>query len=882
MYHGASGAAALNTTISQVTSGLGNLAISLAALVTPGGVVKKILAAGLAAVGIEAFKLSNEIANAGRDMVDAQYRTYSDMAKSGAVANEGLRGVAAGAESVGLNIEKMDKYLGLIAGNSGTLAMLGKSAYDGRRQFEAIGNELKDSRGMFKALGMDQDAMNEGQMGYLRLLSKTGQTQLLSADKLAGGVKNYLLEQDALTKLTGMSRKQAEDAKARALTEEKFRAEQDEMLANGQADAAKNVQDFNAVLESISPQLAAGYRAGIGGNLNSPEAQKFFQATNGAMQSIVELSKTDPAKAADLLAQEVGKNNEMVRQLARQGASNTTFGDYASKADLIAFAKSKGPGGFEEALKQVKAAQQAQMGKTGVVGPDGKELAVDPRLQRQVELLDMQQQTNLLLQQLINQNLDDLKVGGKTGADYAQMEAINYEKFARARLLEYVKSANPELYNKFQTQNTGKGALTEEVAKGLIEAADKQIAAIDQNKIEIQLALNEKQKEKNLAAKNVDDSAGKSESSKIEARRELDARLAEFERLKAQLDRNIEAKDRAVKDKALLEKQLKDAKPAAPSDPKAVEAAADAAAAKAVEVAKAAEAAKAAADPEARARARMEKELADQKSGNKDQSVRAEILKLKETIDAPFPELKVGGKTEFKDLVQEQKDAINHLLENMGGRPIMGQTPGDERGKESWEKQLKKSTAEQKALFDAINDQILIDRKKKLDELEKKQNANKISEVAPAVSKEFRNLAKYGFGDLARSVDDLTELADTKAVNIAGALPPKTDITDVTAGLTINADVATLNSKGMNMTLDNSAEVAKMIALTMTPTEELNPSQKDQSLAQSSFESTMGDLKTQLAKQKDTDEMLLAAVQELVRVQKNGVEVQQKIYRATV
>jgi hypothetical protein len=49
---------------------------------------------------------------------------------------------------------------------------------------------------------------------------------------------------------------------------------------------------------------------------------------------------------------------------------------------------------------------------------------------------------------------------------------------------------------------------------------------------------------------------------------------------------------------------------------------------------------------------------------------------------SPIPELKVGGKTAYKDLAQEQKDAINHLLVNMpgGGRPIMGQTTGDERG----------------------------------------------------------------------------------------------------------------------------------------------------------------------------------------------------------
>lgn len=876
MYQGASGASALNTTITQVTSGLGNLAIALAALVTPGGVVKKIFAAALAAVGVEALKLSNDIANAGREMVDAQYKSYSEMAKSGAVANEGMQGVADGAHKLGLNILEMDKYLGLIAGNSGALAMFQKSAYDGRKQFEMLGAALKTERSTFKALGMDQNALNEGQMGYLRLLTRTGQVQQLTVDQLKTGVKSYLLEQDALTKLTGTSRKEAEDIKARALMEEKFRAEQDEMLANGQADAAKNVQDFNTILEKIAPRLASGYRAGITGNLATKEAQQFLQATNGAMPAIIALSKTDPAKAADMLAEELRKNNEMIRPLARQGASEAAFGPYAEKADFIAVAQGKGKDGFAGVLKEIRAAQEAQRGKTGVIGPDGKELKVDPRLQKQVELLDMQQETNMLLQQLINQNLSDLKVGGKIGADYAQIEAINYEKFARERLLTYVKAANPELYKKYQTENANKGAFSEETAKGLLEAADKQLAAIEQNKGEISLALREKLKEQQQAKERLNESVGKSESEKIEAKREFEKRLTEFEVLKLQLERNVEDRKQATQEKARLEQQLKDRK-----NP-VTETAKESEVVKAAEAAKT-ESAKVTDDAEARARAITEQRLREQNAAREAESKKsddkktAEFEKAKAALLSPIPELKVGGKTAYKDLVQEQKDAINHLLENMGGRPIMGQTPGDERGKEAYEKELKKSPREQQALFDAINEQIKNERKQKLEELEK-QESDKTSEASPAAPKDYRK--NYGVADTAALAESQVAAATTKAVNIAEALPTKTDISNATAGLTINSDVATLNSKGMNVSLDNSADVARLI---MAPViEQVSSAQKDQSQARSSFESTIGDLKTELSKQKTTDELLLAAVQELIRIQKNGVEVQQKIYRATV
>jgi hypothetical protein len=123
-------------------------------------------------------------------------------------------------------------------------------------------------------------------------------------------------------------------------------------------------------------------------------------------------------------------------------------------------------------------------------------------------------------------------------------------------------------------------------------------------------------------------------------------------------------------------------------------------------------------------------------------------------------------------------------------------------------------------------------------------------------------------------------------VDLATALSKEFDLSDSTAGLTINSDVATVNSKGMNVSLDDRDEVIKMLA-TMSPdlAEAFrSSSQTDQSAAKANFESSMGDVKSALSalsEQKVTNVALLDAMQELIRIQRNSVDVQQKIYNVT-
>ena len=88
MYEGQRGSAALNATITQVTSGLSNLAIALAYLATPGGPLKKLLVAGVTALGAKTLEVATEIGNASRNMVSQQMDAYQQLSKSGAAGAE--------------------------------------------------------------------------------------------------------------------------------------------------------------------------------------------------------------------------------------------------------------------------------------------------------------------------------------------------------------------------------------------------------------------------------------------------------------------------------------------------------------------------------------------------------------------------------------------------------------------------------------------------------------------------------------------------------------------------------------------------------------------------------------------------------------------------
>ena len=857
MYEGRRGASAFNESIANMNTAIKQAAIALAVL-APGGVVGKVVAGGLTALGLAAFAAREKLDEMGRDMLDNSYASYKKLADAGAATSEGLRGVARSAAKTGVDMLKMDEYLNLIGSNSKTLALFSESVSAGRTDFDNLGKALEGERQKFFALGFTQDTMNESMMQYVQLQTITGQAQKKTVDQLALGAKNYLYEQDALTKLTGLTRKEQTAIREQALSEQRFRAKLDAMRASGderQIKAAAELETANLMLASQSPELAQGFRDLQSGAITTAAAQKAVISTNGEiMKSSQDLQNglINAGEATTRIGVAGGKFAKDMNMSAQLG----TFEDFAAKYAELKRLELFAAKSIDEKNKIIQAEQDKQTGKTS---------GGDVMLDRYATLLREQQTTMTTLQQAMAKGFEVPILGFVgMGPSLTRVEE-SVSKAAVEALADYIKAfdAMPPKPRGPLGESKEPVVLNEEqkvaLAKSIQVLADAEVNLANAKK-----QLDEKAAETKAAKTTYNDLPNRTPQ-KAEALKKAQAAIEAQEEVQKQYD-----KIKAAQLKALKEFNLaKEGQAAKTEPPKEKEKTKDnVPPAGETEEAKQARIKKAADDKAAAEKAAAEKAAADAK--------KSEIAKAKEALLAPIPELKLGGKTAFKDLVQEQKDAINNLLfEEDMNLPAMGQKPEDgDRGKEAWERQLKQSPAIQKKLFDAINERIKNDRKQKLKELEK-QESDKTSEAAPAGPNDSR---KNQVADTAALADSQVAAATTKVVNIAEALPTRTDINDVTAGLTINSDVATLNSKGMNVTLDNSSDVAKLIMEPMIT--QMETSQKDQSMARSNFEASIGDLKAEFSKQKVTDELLLSAVQELIRIQKNGVAVNEKILAA--
>ena len=863
MYEGRQGASAFNESIANMNMAIRQAAIALTVL-APGGVTGKIITGGLAALGLAAFEARQKLDEMGRNMLDSSYESYKKLADAGAATSAGLQGVADSAAKTGVNMLKMDEYLNLIGSNSKTLALFSESVSAGRRDFDDLGQALEGERQKFFALGFTQDTMNESMMEFVKLQTITGQAQKKTVDQLALGAKNYLYEQDALTKLTGLTRKEQTAIREQALSEQRFRAKLDAMRSSGderQIKAADELEKANLMLASQSPELAQGFRDMQSGAITTAAAQKALISTNGEILKSSQDLQNGLATAGEATTR-IGVAGGKFAKDMNMSAQLGTFEDFAAKYAELKRLELFAAKSIDEKNKIIQAQQDSQTGTT---------TGADSMLGKYAKLLRDQQIAMTTLQQAMVNGFE-VPIIGMVGMDPALKRVEeSVSKAVTDAIADYIQATGiyPRKPRPPLSDSKGPVSLNEEQKVALDKAATN-FASTEAARRDAMAHLNK------LAA---------------------DAKIADEEYISLKEDQTAseeEAKQAAIKKLETAravkkaQKEYNKLEKAARTAGEELQAAREGRAAK-TEAPKEQEKAKENAPP-----------VEDRtKVGNDADAKKSEIARARAELLSPIPELKLGGKTEFKDLVQEQKDAINNLLMDKKINPIMGQTPkhGD-RGKESWDKQLKKSSREQEALFEMINEQIKIDRKKKLENLEKQEaapttvgrnNSATIGEgedfaLKYAELKQDEIYVQENFNEKIKKILDArdqmagTAGTDRASINLASMLPNVPNTDGATAGLTINSDVATLNSKGMNVTLDNSTDVAKLIMEPMIT--QMESSQKDQSMARSNFEASIGDLKAEFSKQKATDELLLSAVQELIRIQKNGVAVNEKILAA--
>ena len=90
---------------------------------------------------------------AANEMNAKLYKGYEGLAKSGAAASDGMTGVFKDAKKLGLSMDQLDSYVGLVTENSQELALFAGSVAGGRKKFADMGEALESSRVGFFALG---------------------------------------------------------------------------------------------------------------------------------------------------------------------------------------------------------------------------------------------------------------------------------------------------------------------------------------------------------------------------------------------------------------------------------------------------------------------------------------------------------------------------------------------------------------------------------------------------------------------------------------------------------------------------------------------------------------------------------------------------------
>ena len=233
-----------------------------------------------------------------KEQSDQLLKGYKDIAAAGAQTSAGMSGVYDNLKRMNYNVAtEMGDFTALVAENSQTLAMFGKTVGGGLTEVAKISQVLTngDIGAEFAAMGLSINEINKGIVSYTKMQMLTGSRLKMSAEEQTAAAAAYIKEVDLLAKVTGRNRQQQESDKESAQTEERFAAYTaklvDRIAAGGpDADVAKKQLEQANLIQSYSANLDPAIRKGmlnsVTGTFNSPEVQKLMRAAPEAQRML--------------------------------------------------------------------------------------------------------------------------------------------------------------------------------------------------------------------------------------------------------------------------------------------------------------------------------------------------------------------------------------------------------------------------------------------------------------------------------------------------------------------------------------------------------------------------------------------------------------------
>lgn len=299
-----------------------------------GSMAKAIPVFGDAVAGVA--KGLGDAAKMAVDALDNTAKSFVEIGKVGGLTAKGMSGVREQFIRSGLSLQSFQKQ---VVENSQTLAKFRGLTGEGANEFATIvGNLTQGTDDSLRRMGFNAEEMAQSTGAFLTQQTRLGRSQQMTQQQLTSGTIQYAKELDELTKVTGLSRDAIQKQQDAALSESRFRANYETLMAQGKEKEAKALMAFQSQMQAIGPELGQGARDLASGAANTDAARKLLASTGGAAQDIIAqitAGNIDQYEAAKQLQAASRAQGDATRENARYvDKANSAFIDFSQQADL--------------------------------------------------------------------------------------------------------------------------------------------------------------------------------------------------------------------------------------------------------------------------------------------------------------------------------------------------------------------------------------------------------------------------------------------------------------------------------------------------------------------------------------------------------------------
>lgn len=331
-------AASMNRSIGNLSQAISGVVQTLSML-SPKGLVGKAMMQGMLLLvdGLSRYAQEATV------MADRLYAGYQGMARAGAAASEGMSGLFDDAKKLGFSMGELGEFVSSVTANSKDLALFGGAAFEGRKRLAAMGQELESNRESFFKLGLNMTDVTETMIGYIKQQRVIGQVNTQTTAQLAEGARRYLLEQDALTKLTGATRQEQEAVREQFRSQERFAGKLEEMRQQGRVREAAELEKLIFFINRFNREAGQGLADLSTGMVGTEAAAKNLMASQNRDLEVLQrvmAGEIDAAEAAQTVAKAHGDTARGIGVIMAQiGTYSTTMGNYAGDIELARVAE---------------------------------------------------------------------------------------------------------------------------------------------------------------------------------------------------------------------------------------------------------------------------------------------------------------------------------------------------------------------------------------------------------------------------------------------------------------------------------------------------------------------------------------------------------------